>query len=145
MTVKNDFSIESNFATWYFSENAPLGSGKIVLNRHFALNASPVYVEPLLISCSVTGAFSERMERGSLFKMRSSRAASRKEGPVECIASQFASQLACEERIGLLEDPKAAIAEELAQGRTGEPAACPRCSCPSFVKRGPVRGGSPRY
>ena len=33
------------------------------------------------------------------------------------IASQFTSQLACEEGIGLLEDPKAAIAEELAQGQ----------------------------
>ena len=85
------------------------------------------------------------MDRGFPFKMRSLRTASRKAGPVKGIASQFASQLACEEGIGLLEDPKAAIAEELAQGRTGEPAACPRCGCPSFVKRGPVRGGSPRY
>lgn len=77
--------------------------------------------------------------------MRSSRTASRKEEPVKGIVSQFVSQLTCEEKIELLEDLKAAIAEELAQGRTGEPAACPRCGCPSFVKRGPVRGGSPRY
>ena len=50
--------------------------------------------------------------------MRSSRTASRKEEPVKGIVSQFVSQLTCEEKIELLEDLKAAIAEELAQGRT---------------------------
>ena len=46
MTVKNDFSIESNFATWYFSENAPPGNRKIVLNRDFVLVVSPAAVGP---------------------------------------------------------------------------------------------------
>ena len=77
--------------------------------------------------------------------MRSSRTASRKEEPVKGIVSQFVSQLTCEEKIELLEDLKAAIAEELAQGRTGEPAACPRCGCPSFVKRGRDADGARRW
>ena len=46
MTVKNDFSIRSDFVTWRFSENAPLGSRKIVLNRHFVLRGSPSAVKP---------------------------------------------------------------------------------------------------
>ena len=41
MTVKNDFPIRSNFATWRFSENAPPEGRKIVLNRHFVLRGSP--------------------------------------------------------------------------------------------------------
>ena len=36
----------SSFATWRFSENAPPGSRKIVLNRHFVLVASPAAVGP---------------------------------------------------------------------------------------------------
>ena len=39
--LRNDFSIRSNFATWYFSENAPPGNRKIVLNRDFVLVVSP--------------------------------------------------------------------------------------------------------
>ena len=46
MTVKNDFLVGTNFATWCFSENAPVGNGKIVLNRHFVLRGSPVSVKP---------------------------------------------------------------------------------------------------
>ena len=46
MTVKNDFPTGSNFATWRFSENAPPGSRKIVLNRHFVLRGSPSAVKP---------------------------------------------------------------------------------------------------
>jgi len=41
MTVKNDFSTERIFTTWYFSKNCLERSEKIVLNRHFVLTQSP--------------------------------------------------------------------------------------------------------
>lgn len=59
--------------------------------------------------------------------------------------SRFVSQLTHEEKVELLEDLKAAIAEELAASAAGEPTACPRCGCPSFSKRGRDGDGARRW
>lgn len=77
--------------------------------------------------------------------MESSKTVSRKEGPVKNIASRFILQLTCEEKMELLEDLKAAIAEELAGRRTDEPTPCPRCGCPGFSKRGRDADGAQRW
>ena len=52
------------------------------------------------------------------------------------IVSQFAQQLTLEEKRRLVSELRAAIADELAaRGRGAEdPARCPRCGRPSFVR-----------
>ena len=57
---------------------------------------------------------------------------------------QFAEQLSHDEKLALAADLKQMIAEELA-APGGEPAACPHCGCPRFVRRGRDAKGAQRY
>ena len=63
------------------------------------------------------------------------------------IVSQFAQQLTLEEKRRLVSELRAAIADELAaRGRGAEdPARCPRCGRPSFVRKGRGRSGEQRW
>lgn len=60
------------------------------------------------------------------------------------IVSQFVLQLTREEKLELLGELRAAIAEELASF-PGEPEKCPFCGCPRFVKKGRGRDGRQRW
>ena len=61
------------------------------------------------------------------------------------IVSQLASQLTLEEKRELVRELRAAIAGELAARAEADPAACPRCGCPAFVRKGRGRDGGQRW
>lgn len=63
---------------------------------------------------------------------------------MKSILSQFMLQLTHEEKVELLDDLKAAIADELACG-PGDFDRCPRCGCPSFTKKGTDGDGAQRW
>ena len=63
---------------------------------------------------------------------------------MDMILSELVSTLTRSEKMELLGTLKAAIAEELAPS-LGDPDACPRCSCPHFVKKGKGRHGEQRW
>lgn len=58
--------------------------------------------------------------------------------------TRFVKRLSREEKLELLAELKAAIAEELAPA-PGDPARCPLCGCPAFVRKGRARDGSQRW
>lgn len=60
------------------------------------------------------------------------------------ILAQLIPQLTHDEKIELLGDLKAAIAEEIA-GRADAGGACPRCGCPGPVRKGRGRRGEQRW
>ncbi|MEI3232732.1 MAG: hypothetical protein V8S24_16775 [Gordonibacter pamelaeae] len=63
---------------------------------------------------------------------------------MKSIASQFMLQLSHEEKLELLADLKAAIADEVScVPRKLD--SCPRCGCPDFVKKGRDADGSQRW
>ena len=62
---------------------------------------------------------------------------------MKSIVSQFMLQLSHEEKLELLADLKAAIADEIA-GFPEEPDGYPRCGCPAFVKKGRDADGAQR-
>ena len=63
---------------------------------------------------------------------------------MKSIASQFMLQLSHEEKLELLADLKAAIADEVScVPRKLD--SCPRCGCPDFVKKGRDAAGSQRW
>jgi len=64
---------------------------------------------------------------------------------MDSILSQFASQLTLDEKVRLVGELKAAIAEELAASRGSDPDSCPRCGCPNFVKKGRDADGAQRW
>ena len=53
--------------------------------------------------------------------------------------------LTLEEKRAVEEVARAAVAQELGASGPGAPGACPRCGCPSFVRRGRDRDGSQRW
>jgi transposase-like protein len=59
--------------------------------------------------------------------------------------TQIASQLTLDEKRRLVGELKAAIAEELAAGAGADPERCPRCGCPTFVRKGRDRDGAQRW
>lgn len=61
------------------------------------------------------------------------------------ILQQFLPQLTHDEKIELLGALKAAIAEELAGKGPANPQVCPRCSCPTFTKKGYSHDGTQRW
>jgi len=57
---------------------------------------------------------------------------------------QFAAQLTYAEKVSLLSDLKAMIAAELMDDPE-DPAVCPHCGCPTFIRKGHERSGGQRW
>ena len=53
--------------------------------------------------------------------------------------------LTLEEKRAVEEAARAAVARELGAQGAGAPESCPRCGCPSFVRKGRNRDGSQRW
>lgn len=70
----------------------------------------------------------------------------RKEGPWTPIVEQRVSKMSHAEKVRLLGELKAAIAEELVhEAADGRPERCPRCGSPAFVRKGRGRDSSQRW
>ena len=61
------------------------------------------------------------------------------------IVSQMAEQLTHAEKVELIGQLREWIAEELAGPGAGEPDRCPRCECPTFVRKGRDADGGQRW
>ena len=70
-------------------------------------------------------------------------------GPVDPILSEITSRMTREEKLALVAELKAAIADEMASdalaGADGRAGACPRCGCGRSVRKGRGRSGEQRW
>ena len=64
---------------------------------------------------------------------------------MKAILQQMVDGMSLAEKKEMLAELKAAIAEDLAAGASGEPEACPRCGCSRFTKKGRCADGSQRW